>query len=600
MKYRLCTAAPARLTVAALALLLALSAIPAQGQNIEWTRQFGSASYDTGYAVVTSDNAVYIGGQTSGALPGQTHFGEADAFLRRYDASGNEVWTRQFGTARVDGILGVAADSSGIYVAGYTIGSLAQGNAGDSDAFVRKYDFEGNELWTRQFGSPWWDLVHAVAVDETGVYVAGYTYGHLFSTSTGGIDAFIQKFDADGNPLWARQFGSNLHDFANSIAVSSSGIYVGGYTYGALTPSPNAGGVDGFLRKYDSSGNHAWTIQLGTPATDVVDGLAADANGVYVAAYTEGTLPGQTKQGGIDAVIQRYTSGGSAVWTRQFGAAGLHLDVATAVTLDATGVYVVGYTDGTLTGAINTNQLADVFVRKYGFAGDTLWTRQFGTPAVDITHGVFADGTYVFLTGSTSGGFPGHESAGGTDIFLVELDPAAPYNEPPVARAGPNRNFILGETVAFDGSASYDPDGSIASYLWEFGDGGTSSSAAVNHVYSAAGSFTATLTVTDDEGESGSDTTLVTVITHAEAIDSLAALVSSFNFQQGISNSLDEKLQNAKDALNAANAGQRQDALNKLQAFINAVDAQRGRELTSAQADQLLALAIRIVNAMVQ
>ena len=49
------------------------------------------------------------------------------------------------------------------------------------------------------------------------------------------------------------------------------------------------------------------------------------------------------------------------------------------------------------------------------------------------------------------------------------------------------------------------------------------------------------------------------------------------------------------DALNAANAGDREDAVNKLQAFINAVEAQSGNQLTVEQADQLIAAANRII-----
>ncbi len=55
-------------------------------------------------------------------------------------------------------------------------------------------------------------------------------------------------------------------------------------------------------------------------------------------------------------------------------------------------------------------------------------------------------------------------------------------------------------TVAFDASASYDPDGKIASYAWDFGDGGSGSSEVVNHTYLAQGDYTAGLTVTDDDG----------------------------------------------------------------------------------------------------
>ncbi len=55
-------------------------------------------------------------------------------------------------------------------------------------------------------------------------------------------------------------------------------------------------------------------------------------------------------------------------------------------------------------------------------------------------------------------------------------------------------------TVSFDASGSYDPDGTIASYSWDFGDGGGGSGVTVSHTYISAGTYDATLTVTDNKG----------------------------------------------------------------------------------------------------
>jgi hypothetical protein len=194
---------------------------------------------------------------------------------------------------------------------------------------------------------------------------------------------------------------------------------------------------------------------------------------------------------------------------------------------------------------------------------------------------------------------PFHLPNEGGTIFAVEpvsllCNPPIPLNEDPVANAGPDRIVIAGESVQFDGTASSD-DGTIESFDWDFADGGTANGAIVNHVFLTAGTFQVTLTVTDDAGATGTDTSQITVQSPAQAIQSLSALVQSFNLQQGIANSLDKKLENARAALDAANAGQRSDALNKLQAFINSVEAQRGSELTDAQADALVASARRIM-----
>ena len=60
--------------------------------------------------------------------------------------------------------------------------------------------------------------------------------------------------------------------------------------------------------------------------------------------------------------------------------------------------------------------------------------------------------------------------------------------------------------VRFDGSASSDPDGTIATYAWAFGDGATGSGRTTTHTYPDAGSYTPQLTVTDDRGASHSQT----------------------------------------------------------------------------------------------
>src|SRR5262245_1827914 len=71
--------------------------------NIEWLHQFGTATSDEASDVaVDASRNVYVVGNTDDALPGQAAVGGVDLFLRKYDSAGNEVWTRQFGTAGDD------------------------------------------------------------------------------------------------------------------------------------------------------------------------------------------------------------------------------------------------------------------------------------------------------------------------------------------------------------------------------------------------------------------------------------------------------------------------------------------------------------------
>jgi len=82
---------------------------------------------------------------------------------------------------------------------------------------------------------------------------------------------------------------------------------------------------------------------------------------------------------------------------------------------------------------------------------------------------------------------------------------------PPLADAGAGYSGTVGTPIDFDGTASSDPDGTIVSHAWDFGDGGTASVATPAHAYSVDGVFTVTLTVTDNDGLTDTDTTTASV-----------------------------------------------------------------------------------------
>src|SRR5205823_3220813 len=163
-----------------------------------------------------------------------------DAFVRKYDPSGDEVWTRQFGGGGGESAADVATDGSGnAYVVGGTRAALpGQTTAGDYDAFIRKFDAAGNEQWTRQFGTAAEDYALAVTVDRAGNPVlAGETGGLLAgAAAAGGLDSWVRKYDQAGTVIWSRQFGSELDDYAvgTVVAPGSGDVLVVGTTQGAL------------------------------------------------------------------------------------------------------------------------------------------------------------------------------------------------------------------------------------------------------------------------------------------------------------------------------------------------------------------------------
>ncbi|HEV3083221.1 MAG TPA: Ig-like domain-containing protein [Gemmataceae bacterium] len=398
--------------------------------NQVWARQFGSSQGDAPNGIASDASGVYVAGLTTGVLPGQTgeNF-DPDSFVRKYDPSGSELWTRQFsafsGTFHVsDGAQGVAVDASGVYVSGFAQFTLpGQTSAGGNDAYVRKYDGSGTELWTRQFGTAGDENTAGIAADGSGIYVVGTTTGGFpGQIATGGTDTFLRRYDASGAAIWTRQFGTGLpgaNDIARAVDADGN-IYVAGEVTGFLPGQTVGRGSDVFVRKYDAAGNELWTREfgganlpgVGTVPADSAAGIAVDASGVYVAGYTVGILPGQTNLGGQDAFVRKYDAAGNELWTRQFGTAGS--DLATAIAVDALGVYVTGSTSGVFPGQFS----GGLFVRKYDAAGNELWTHQFGSFTSDKTTGIAADGASVYVSGFTGFILPGQISAGGQDAFV--------------------------------------------------------------------------------------------------------------------------------------------------------------------------------------
>lgn len=332
-----------------------------------WTRQFGSpVGATTPLAVAVDVSGVYVAGETEGALPGETSADrgdETDAFVRKYDPNGTELWTRQFGTSGSEYASAVAVDGSGVYVVGSTYGALpGQTGAGSWDAFVRKYDPGGTELWTRQFGTSQYDSATAVAADGFGVYVAG-THAAVVQTSQDPGDTFVTGYDPGGTELWTRKFGTSV---ASAVAVDASGVYLAGWTPAALpggsTADPGAY-TDAFVRKYDPDGAELWNRQFRTGVSDWALAVAADASGVYISGNTLVAASSEQSASDFEAFVRKYDPNGAELWTHRFGTS--EYDNASAVTAGAAGVYVAGWTEGALPGETNEGG-TDAFIFRYG------------------------------------------------------------------------------------------------------------------------------------------------------------------------------------------------------------------------------------------
>jgi hypothetical protein len=308
---------------------------------------------------------VYLGGSTFANLAGP-NAGSFDAWLARYDGAGNQLWIHQFGTSAMDEARAVAPDGSGgVYVCGETYGSLGGPFSGVVDGWFARYDGAGNRLWIRQLGTSTSDEAYAAAPDGSGgLYVGGYTMGSLGGPNAGSGDGWLARYDSAGNQTWIRQLGTSADDVVLFAAPDGSGgVYVDGDTTGSLG-GPNAGQGDVWLARYDGAGNQLWIRQLGTAGMEYGWGGASSdgSGGVFLGGTTDGSLGGPNA-GGDDAWFARYDSAGNQVWLHQFGTS--TPDGAFGTAPDGSdGMYVSGTTSGTLAGPNSGS--GDVFLARFG------------------------------------------------------------------------------------------------------------------------------------------------------------------------------------------------------------------------------------------
>jgi hypothetical protein len=203
-----------------------------------------------------------------------------------------------------------AGESGSLYVAGWTEAALpGQTYVGGYDAYIRKYDSDGTELWTRQFGTALNDFAYGVGVDPTGsVYVAGNTLGNMpgaDATNPGVLDGFIRKYTSSGDALWTKQLAASSSTFPHAVASDGVHVVLGGETIGALPGEVPLGMSDGWLTWLDASTgvvvNHH---RFGSAGGDGVAGLVfVPEDTLFVVGYTFATLPGEIGNGARDGFV---------------------------------------------------------------------------------------------------------------------------------------------------------------------------------------------------------------------------------------------------------------------------------------------------------
>lgn len=337
------------------------------GQKV-WTTSIATTSTETGaYPAVGPDGSIYIAGVTDGALFGTSFNGGFDSYITKYSSSGVQLWTKLFGTnaAEMADTIATSLDGS-IYISGFTDGSPdGQMNNGNYDGFLVKYNANGEKIWTRLFGTSTTDLPLDITTATDGsIYVTGTTYGSMTGANSGKSDVFVTKYTANGLRVWTKQFGATGDDLGMTIKTGTDGsVYIGGATDGSFDGNINSGGLDGFLTKFSADGLKVWTKFIGTNGADGVGSLAIGIDGaIYASGTTAGSLDGKINKGDTAGYLIKYTPDGVKIWTELIDTSSEDTALSVETSFDGS-IYVSGYTEGQINGQKVIG--SDIYITKF-------------------------------------------------------------------------------------------------------------------------------------------------------------------------------------------------------------------------------------------
>ncbi|HEY3661864.1 MAG TPA: fibronectin type III domain-containing protein [Chthoniobacterales bacterium] len=482
-----------KVLLGALFLFCLVFSAAARAQTAQWVKQMGTGGISNGVSTDAAGN-VYATGVVSN--PGLFDnlvipCNASDVFLAKYDTAGNVQWVNIGGGELLDQGNEIATDASGnSYVAGAiqtnslhptaTFGNFTLTGNGDYDWLIVKYDAGGEVVWAKNYGSALGDFADGVALDAAGnVYVVGYfsstmTVQGVTVTSKGIFDIFLAKFDTNGTLLWLKTAGGTGSDQAHGVVVDGAGNpgitgeFQGTATFGTNTLRA-AGLGDAFIAKYDAAGNNLWAHGGGSTtafAGDPAKAIAVDSiNNFYITGdYTgtatfDGLSVTNTGTSGTDIFLAKYNSNGAIQWLHHAG--GPVSDKGYAIGADAAGnTWVSGFA-GSGTGVVFDSIALPpigneyIFVAKYDPSGSVQYVKQYAAGSGQDVH-VLSNGV-VYLNGGASKSNSGNEfdnisllyvDRGG---FICQFSEATdPGCEPP---AGVTANKIASKSAAISWTA---------------------------------------------------------------------------------------------------------------------------------------------------
>lgn len=273
--------------------------------SISWTKAWGNTTspYSGSHAeaVVQSADGGYL-------VTGQTYVGTtngSDVFLAKFNSNGNLSWSKTWGGTDGEYVTAIALSSDGGYVIS---GEITNSK---SDVFLAKFNASGDSLWSKTWDGGSYEGIYDIkSTNDNGFILTGYSS----SPSAGGYNyALLIKVTSGGDLSWVRTFGDESHNTeSNRVIQSTDGGYVIAGNYAGFSTNS----TDAFLAKFNADGEISWNkTWSSSSADDFGHGVTESSdNGYIVSGYTYGF-----GAGGSDVFISKLSSSGNLVWSKTWG-----------------------------------------------------------------------------------------------------------------------------------------------------------------------------------------------------------------------------------------------------------------------------------------
>jgi len=394
----------------------------AQNNKVVWQQCIGD--YESAYhysATKISDGYFLTLGINSGE--GVTNYhGSADIWLIRTDSLHNVLWEKCYGGSYTDNprkIVPITDSTFYIFGSAWSVdGDVQSGTNGFNDVWVVKINGQGDILWEKTYGSPYYDEPNDLEVTPDGGFVFINRFDNVggdISQFYGAYDVWMCKCDADGIIEWEKTLGSEGLDNGVSLIINRRGniMMVGAVQYhgGMVTCFPEGAIGNVWLVELDMQGYILWQecyggsdYEAGMNIIEVDDGYIFVGTTLSNDGDVSGHHPPSGLDGKPDIWLVKIDTLGAIVWQKCLG--GSDWDYSRAVfTTNAGEILVFGETtsnDGDVSGNHSFAGNVDVWLARLDANGVLLGQQCFGGNSDERlnTHSVSKIADYRYIIAS--------------------------------------------------------------------------------------------------------------------------------------------------------------------------------------------------------